>query len=58
MTKVVVLRCGDNTIHLGGKPELLDNLTNWITKRNYQTQRYPEDGMDIFEFENKNYFMA
>ena len=58
MTKVLVLRCGDEAIHIAGKPELMDYLVHWITMHDYQTQRYPENEMDIFEFENYNYFEA
>lgn len=58
MTKVLVLRCGNKAIHIAGKLELLDYLVNWITIHNYQTQRYPEEDADIFEFDNSNNFKA
>ena len=58
MTKILVLRYENTTIHIYGDPKLIDSLVKWITVRNYNSQRYPEEDADVFEFDNSHNFMA
>lgn len=58
MTKSLLLRCNNEAIHIDGNPKLLDYLVNWISMHNYQKQRYLEDNIDIFVFDNPHYLVA
>lgn len=58
MTKILVLRYENTTIRIYGNPKLIDYLVSWITVRNYNSQRYPEEDADVFEFDNSHNFMA
>ena len=60
MTKKVLLRCNENNVSIciEGNAEKIEKFVNWIIEHNYQTQRYPENNLDVLEFAHSNLLVA